>query len=108
MSDGARKFQLLTLSITSSLEEQHYTEALLGQQTMWAKVVGKRINVRVVMGGADKAQFNGIKNIFGALGRYRIIVVLGVTSIAKDANREHRHMNANHSFTEAFTANYCI
>ncbi|KAE9016627.1 hypothetical protein PR002_g13610 [Phytophthora rubi] len=61
MSDGARKFHLLALFITSQLEEKHYTDALAALQTVYAKVVGERLNVQSFMADADKAQFNGIK-----------------------------------------------
>ncbi|ETL94864.1 hypothetical protein L917_07258 [Phytophthora nicotianae] len=56
------------------MEEQHYTDVLAALTTVQARVVGKRLNVRFVMGDADKAQFNGVKNVFGGGAEYTYLM----------------------------------
>ncbi|RLN51305.1 hypothetical protein BBJ28_00023740 [Nothophytophthora sp. Chile5] len=63
ISDRARSFHLLGISIVSQQQQQHHAEVLTLLRRVYEAVTGKPFRVRYVMGDADAAQWNAVQEV---------------------------------------------
>ncbi|KAE9314139.1 hypothetical protein PF001_g8412 [Phytophthora fragariae] len=64
LSDCARAFHQVTLFVSSQRKEVHYIEMFPALHRIYRRVTGNEMIVDKVLGDADDAQFNGIRQVF--------------------------------------------
>ncbi|KAE9231339.1 hypothetical protein PF005_g3119 [Phytophthora fragariae] len=64
LSDCARAFHLVALFVSLQRKEVHYIEMSTALHRIYRRVTGNEMIVDKVLGDADDAQFNGIRQVF--------------------------------------------
>ncbi|KAK1946751.1 hypothetical protein P3T76_002303 [Phytophthora citrophthora] len=64
ITDVSRTFHLVSLFITSQLQEAHFATALVALRRMYARVNEPEMQVKYILGDADKAQLKAFQSVF--------------------------------------------
>ncbi|KAG6619577.1 uncharacterized protein IUM83_18903 [Phytophthora cinnamomi] len=64
ITDASRAFHLIALFTSSQLQQCHFTAALVALRRIYARVNGKEMIVKCVLGDADKVQHNAFAEGF--------------------------------------------